>query len=246
MTKFSVTGGLDLGLFSDNPAAPAFYENEVGLPFVEALQHSPTYAEKFYSLGGSSLKINHSTEPMPPGRSGYRGLTIARAGLEQPVRLTDPDGLPITLVAPGSGGIEHYAITCEVSDAERQRQFLIDGLGAAPEADFLRLGHALIELVEVPGSGPAGPTFSRGFNYVVAFVDDTPAAHEALIELGATHSVPPTRLPERCVFSWLRDPSGNWLELVQPAALGPLPKVTAIDQRWREIIAWRDTGVAFE
>jgi catechol 2,3-dioxygenase-like lactoylglutathione lyase family enzyme len=241
---FKVVSGLDLGLFSDNPAMPAFYQNEVGLPFIETLRHSPTYEERFYAVNDSALKINLSTEPMPVGHSGYRGLSIARGGITAPVELVDPDGLPVRLVAPGTNGITQYGITCEVADSATQANFLMVGLGAGQEPDGgLRLGNALIELVEVADARPASPTWSTGFNYIVAFVDDILAAHDGLVEYGASQSVSPTRLADRCVFSWLRDPSGNWLELVQPATLGlGLPDVTPIEQRWQEIISWRETG----
>jgi catechol 2,3-dioxygenase-like lactoylglutathione lyase family enzyme len=246
MADFRVVDGLDLGLFSDTPAMPSFYEDTLGLPFVETLRHSPTYEERFYSLGPSSLKINYSSDPMPAGRSGYRGLRIPRAGVAEPVELTDPDGLRIVLMPTGSFEDPAFGIICAVPDVDRQARFLVDGLGASTALGGVRLGNALVTLEEQAGLTPAAPTWSTGFNYIVAFVDDVLAAHTGLQSFGAQHSVPPTRLADRCVFSWLRDPSGNWLELVQPASLGPtLPDVTPIEQRWAQIIAWRETGEAF-
>jgi hypothetical protein len=245
MANWTVVGGLDLGLFSDDPRAISFWTEEVALPFSETLQHSPTYQERFYSLGRtSSLKINYSTEPMPQGGSGYCGLTVARPELTEDVRLTDPAGLPVTLTARIGDTDALDEVVCRVPDIARQERFLTEGLGARPEAGGYRIGDSLLRLVE--GEPGTGPTWARGFNYVVAFVDDTPAAHAGLIELGATHSVPPTLLPERCVFSWLRDPSGNWLELVQQAGRGPLPDVAPIQQRWGDIVTWRETGTAID
>jgi predicted enzyme related to lactoylglutathione lyase len=245
MTAFQVTGDLDIGLFSDDAASVAFYENEVKLPFVETLRHSPTYEERFYSLGGSSLKINYSTDGMPDGNSGYRGLRLARAEVSADTVLVDPSGLPVTLT-PAGEGVPPVAITCEVRDLDRYTRFLSEGFGAVPDGPGWRIGQTVLLPVQVPGSADASPPWSRGFNYVVVFVDDIATAHEALIELGAQHSVPPTLLPERCAFSWLRDPSGNWVELVQPAGgTRPLPEVAPIETRWREITEWRTTGVAF-
>lgn len=247
MADYTVVDGLDLGLFSDDPRAVSFYADELGLPFVEALQHSPTYQERFYSLGGSSLKINYSTEPMPAGTSGYCALTLVRPDVAGEIERVDPAGVPVRLVATIPGSDAPVGVTCAVHDLEAHARFLVDGLGARPEAGGFRLARTLITLVEADDGAQrrAGPTWSRGFKYVVAFVDDVVAAHKGLIGLGAEHSVPPTRLADRCVFSWLRDPGGNWLELVQPAAVAALPDVTPIDQRWQEIIAWRETGVAF-
>jgi hypothetical protein len=237
----TVLGGLDLGLFSDDSRAVSFWTEDVGLPFVETLQHSPTYEERFYSIGGtSSLKINYSSEPMPAGGSGYCGLTITRPGQTETVVLTDPEGLPVTLTDHIEGSDALNAVACRVPDIDRQAEFLVTGLGATPQAGGYCLGSTLLTLVQGPTA--SGPTWARGFNYVVAFVADAPAAHAALIEVGATHAVPPTLLPDRCVFSWVRDPSGNWLELVQPSSAGPLPAVVPIQERWPQIITWRETG----
>lgn len=249
MAGFTVVDGLDLGLFSDDPRSVVFYAEEVGLPFVETLRHSPTYEERFYSLGdapgSSALKINYTTEQMPDGSSGYCGLELVRPGREEELDLVDPAGLPVRLTGGLAGSDAATAVTCAVSDVERQSRFLVDGLGARPEADGFRLGRTLVRLRESRSAEPAAPTWSRGFNYVVAFVDDIRAAHRSLLDLGAEHAVPPVRLRDRVVFSWVRDPGGNWLELVQPAAVAPLPDVTPIEQCWQEIIAWRETGAAF-
>jgi hypothetical protein len=45
------------------------------------------------------------------------------------------------------------------------------------------------------------------------------------------------------VFSWLRDPSGNWFELVQRDAPGwSLAEVDLAADCWDEIIEWRTAG----
>lgn len=245
MADYRVVAGVDLGLFSDDPRSIDFYSQDAGLPFVETLQHSPTYQERFYNLGSSSLKINYSTLPMPAGRSGYTGLEIVRADLRDDVELIDPAGLSVRLVRELPGTDAPVAVTCAVHDVDRQARFLVDGLGARAEADGFRLPHTLLRLTGSATQEPAGPTWSRGFKYVVAFVDDIVAAHSDLIGHGADHSVPPLRLGERSAFSWLRDPGGNWLELVQSASVAPLPDLVPIEQRWPEIVAWRETGVAF-
>jgi hypothetical protein len=137
-------------------------------------------------------------------------------------------------------------VTCEVRDVDRQARFLGEGLGAVERGPGFRIGTTVMELTENRAASPASAVWSWGFNYVVAFVDDIVAAHRGLIGRGAQHAAPPTRLVDRCVFSWLRDPGVNWLELVQPAALGALPPdVTPIDWRWQEITAWGETGEPF-
>jgi len=235
---------LDIGLFSDNPAMAGFYTNVLGLPFVEALPHSDTYSENFYAANGASLKINASTEPMEPGTSGYRGLIIARDGTTSAQEFVDPDGLVVTIVPPGHDGVHQMGIVCEVPDVAAERAFLIEGVGARDDQGVLRIGETAFFL-RPGGVARPTPTWRRGFNYYVVFVRDILTAHQQLLDKGAEHSAPPLRLADRCAFSWVRTPSGNWLELVQYADTGPLPDAPRAADRWPQIIRWRETGEAF-
>ena len=235
---------LDIGLFSDNPSMAGFYMNQLGLPFVEALPHSDTYSENFYAANGASLKINASTEPMDPGTSGYRGLIIAREGITRAQQFVDPDGLAVTLVPPGHDGVHQMGIVCEVPDVAAERAFLIEGVGARDDEGVLRIGETAFFL-RTGGVPRPTPTWRRGFNYYVVFVSDVSTAHQQLLDSGAEHSAPPLRLADRCAFSWVRTPSGNWLELVQYADTGPLPDAPRAADRWPQIIRWRETGEAF-
>jgi catechol 2,3-dioxygenase-like lactoylglutathione lyase family enzyme len=235
---------LDIGLFSDNPAMPEFYVHELGLPFVEALDHSPTYSENFYAANQASIKINFSTEAMEPGTSGYRGLIIARDDVQAPREYIDPDGLSVTFVPPGRDGVVQMGIVCDVPDTAAERAFLIDGLGARDEAGVLRIGRTALFLRAAPVGRPT-PVWRRGFNYYVLFVKDLLRAHRHAVDHGGEHSASPLLLGERCAFSWLRTPSGNWVELVQYADYGPLPRAPLAAERWPEITRWRETGEAF-
>ncbi len=248
MAAFTQTRSvLDVGLFSDNPAMPKFYAEELGLPFFEGIQHSPTYEERFYELNGGWLKINYSDEPMAPGISGYRELIIARDDLAEPRSLTDPDGLAIRLVPRGGDGVTQLGVRYAVGDVELQRRFLIDALDAVEDDHGLLVGDTRIVLEADPGGRRPTPTWRRGFNYLLVSVDDGPAAHAALIEAGAEHSLRPIRLGDRCIFSWVRDPNGGWIELVHYADNGkPLPEdVPGVEGLWEEVTAWREDGTAF-
>ena len=235
---------LDIGLFSDNPAMPDFYMNDVGLPFVEALPHSPTYSENFYAATRASLKINFSTEAMATGTSGYRALIIARDGEQRARELDDPDGLRLAIVPPGHNGVTQMGIVCDVPDERAERRFLVDGLGARDENGVLYIGETAIFLRVAAVRRPT-PVWRRGFNYYVLFVKDIMRAHRHAIDHGGEHSASPLLLGERCAFSWLRAPSGNWVELVQYADYGPLPHAPLAADRWPEITRWRETGEAF-
>ena len=214
-----VDNALDLGLFSDNPDMPAWYTDELGAPPVEVISHSPTYAERFYRLGRSCLKINHSTEPMPQGASGYQELVVARAGIDQPVTLHDPDGLPITLVPQADLDGAELAIVMGVADPGRQQEFFCDALGAAAVPGGVRLGDALFRFAPDPSATRPAPTWSRGFKYYVLFVDDTPASHAELV--GGEPSM------DSALSAWATDACSRGCET--PAATGsswssaPLP-----------------------
>jgi lactoylglutathione lyase len=247
MGAFRITRDLfDIGLFSDNPAMPQFYEHELGLPYVDVLQHSPTYQERFYEVNGASLKINYSIEPMQPGSSGYRGLLIARDDVATPQTVTDPDGLEITLVPRGAPGASTLGVRVAVADVDRQRDFLVDALDATEDGEDLVVGSTRFLVERATGATTPTPTWRRGFNYVLIAVDDAAAAHDALIAAGAVHGMRPIRLADRCVFSWVRDPNGNWVEIVQYAAdTGELPDIPRADQLWPQITAWRVDGTPY-
>lgn len=235
---------LDIGLFSDNPAMPPFYVDELGLPFVEGLPHSPTYSENFYAATGASVKINYSFESMAPGTSGYRKLIIARAGTREPQEFVDPDGLSVAIVPPGHEGVTQMGIVCDVADEAVERAFLAEGLGARDDNGTLRIGETAIFLRVATVDRPT-PVWRRGFNYYVLFVKDIMRAHRHAVDHGGEHSASPLLLGERCAFSWVRTPSGNWVEFVQYADYGPLPKAPLAADRWPEITRWREAAEAF-
>jgi hypothetical protein len=240
-------GTLEPGLFSDHgPVMQDFYLSKVGLPFVEDLPHSPTYRELHFGLPGGKLKIQASTEPMALAVTGYTEVLIARDGLAAVQTLTDPDGLAVTLTPPGHRGVTHNGVTCAVPDVDAHRRFLIEGMGATDHAGGLRVGDTQLFVTEAPAPGPVTPPMRRGFTYLTLIVDDCAAAHEALLAAGAEHSLRILRLADRCNFSWVRDPSGNWVEMVQYARLsGPLPPVDRLEDHWDEVERWREDAVSY-
>lgn len=240
-------GLLDPGLFSDHaPAMWAFYEQGVGLPRLESLRHSPTYQEVFFSLPPGKLKIQSFDTPMGPAVTGYRELLVARDGLAAARTLRDPDGLAVTVVPPGERGVTSAGIVVGVRDPDAQERFLMDGMGARRHAGGLRVGETQLFVEEDPKARPTTPTARRGFVYLTLIVHDCAAAHEALLAAGAEHSARVLRLMDRCLFSWVRDPAGNWIEIIQYAELsGPLPEAPRLADHWAEVERWRDHGTAY-
>ncbi len=240
-------GVLDPGLFSDNaPKMQDFYISEVGLGFIEELVHSPTYRELMFTVPGGKMKIQASTETMQPAVTGYRELIIARPGLSEARSMTDPDGLTVTLVPPGHRGVTHVGVVCAVADVGAQARFLSKAMDARPLDGGLRVGDTQLILQEAEGPYATTPPFARGFTYITLIVHDNVAAHQALLDAGAEHSARILRLADRCLFSWVKDPSGNWIEMVQYAELsGPLPDVDRLADVWDDVVVWRETAAAF-
>jgi catechol 2,3-dioxygenase-like lactoylglutathione lyase family enzyme len=240
-------GLLDPGLFSDNEATMRkFYEGDVGLPMIERLPHSDTYAEVFFELLPGKLKIQSFVEPIAPAVTGYRELLIARPGLTEPVATEDPDGLRVHLVPSGHRGVTTAGYVVSVPDVDAQLRFLADGMGAVEADGGYRVGDTQLFVEEGPRSGEPTPAARKGFVYLTMIVHDCAAAHAQLLRAGATHSLRMLRLADRCLFSWVRDPNGNWVEIVQYAELsGPLPDIDRLDQHWDEVTEWRENGTAF-
>jgi len=77
---------IDIGFATNNaPAALAFWQNEIGLPFDHTQPIRRGCKQHRHDLCGSILKINQVYEPLPDNPpSGYRELLIARDGIATP------------------------------------------------------------------------------------------------------------------------------------------------------------------
>ena len=234
---------LDPGLFSDNAEAmQRFYTDTVGLPLLERLQHDDSYAEIFFELPEGKLKIQASTNPMGPASSGYRELYLARE-VAEPITRHDPDGLTVHVVPPGYRGVTNVGVVCAVPDVATQQAFLTRGMGATPHEGGFRVGDTQIFLEHDPTIAAASPPMRRGFTYITLVVHEAERCRDALIAAGASNSLRLMRLADRCLFAWLRDPHGNWIEILQYAHLsGELPDIDRIADNWDEVIAWRESG----
>ena len=97
---------LDIGLFTNDIAAHAeFWGDTVDLRLDHQLELREGWVQHRYDAHGSVIKVNHYAAPLasyPP--SGYRALTIARAG--QPAwEGRHPGGEHVRLVPPGTDGV---------------------------------------------------------------------------------------------------------------------------------------------
>ena len=235
------------GLFTDRIEPMEAFYTGLGLRFMEKLVQSETYAELFYELPGSKLKIqsdSHGT--LENARSGYVGLSVAWPPLTEVEWHQDPDGLDFRLVPRGHQGITSLGFSVEVPDAARYRRFLVEGMGAFDSEHGVRVGDTQFLIAESPGLDRSTPICRKGFTYITLIVHDLRAAQEVLLASGAEASFDMTRLHDRCVFSFVKDPFGNWIEIVQYANLsGPLPDARRIEDHLDEVIRWREQGTSF-
>ena len=214
---------LDIGLFTTRPDAHrAFWEGELGLAFNHVLPMGPGHKQHRFDLpGGSVLKVNAVSELTRSPPSGYRRLVIIREGLAEPVNLADPDGNEVTLAAPGYLGMSQIGVIMGVRNRARCRAFYGKVLGLAPgrPADSFRVGESLIQLTPDPDAVRDVAIRGPGYRYTTLQVFDCEAEHEAVLARGGTQGARPFRAGDVAIFSMVRDPDGNWIELSQRASI---------------------------
>ncbi len=218
---------IDIGFATnDAPAALAFWQNEIGLPFDYTQPIRRGYKQHRHDLCGSVLKINQVYEPLPDtAPAGYRELLIARDGIATPKPLLDPDGNRVSLVPSGTFGIERIGIRLAVRDVEAHRRFYKEALGL-PESKIDRAGAAAflagdtVLIAEPAPDAPHDASFEgKGWRYITFQVFDVDREHAWVLAHGGLEARAPVTLGTTARVSMVRDPDGNWIELSQRASI---------------------------
>lgn len=216
----------DIGIFTnDLQSVLSFWQAEVGATFDHVLSIGPGHDQHRHDILGSVLKINHVSEPLsdsPP--TGYRELVIARRGLTRPQRLTDPNGIAVTLVPHGYEGIQQVAIRIGVRDLAAHRHFYGTALGLAkgdPTSKRLayRAGETVIFLEESSDAPADASVQGMGWRYITFQVFKVDEEHRRVLQHGGREALAPQTLGTTAKFSMVRDPDGNWIELSQRASI---------------------------
>lgn len=249
MDQMLARPGLDFGVPTDNgPAMRAFYGDQLGLKFLQENEIIPGHDEVFYELNGGWWKLNTSVEPLQPAVTGYRSLLVADATVTEPLEMSDPDGLPVAVVPRGYRGVDQVGMEMVVPDVAAQRRFLLEGCGGVPIGeDGIRVGNTVIFVQPAEGPMEITPIVRRGLTMLTFIVTDLLAAHQHLLDHGALHGLRASDdpgVPGRCLFSFVRDPNGNWIELVQFAEGEPLAPPPWPNPSFEEFMAFRDDGTA--
>lgn len=216
---------IDVGL-SSNDLEPMlrFWQQDAGLRFDHVQPIRRGQKQHRHDAQGSVIKLNHHVEPLPDAApSGYRELIIARAGVETPQHMHDPDGNRVCLVAPGHDGISQIAVAMAVRDLAAHRRFYGDILGFAGQSwsggPAFRLGDSLILLKEDAAATVDPIRQARGWRYITLQVADIDAVHDELRAKGVREGLAPVTLGEVARISMILDPDGNWIELSRRASI---------------------------
>jgi catechol 2,3-dioxygenase-like lactoylglutathione lyase family enzyme len=216
---------VDIGLSTNNlDPMLHFWQNRAGLPFDHLLPVRRGQRQHRHDALGSVVKINHHVEPLPAAPpSGYRELIVAREGLTEPGRLTDPDGNRVSLVPFGHEGISQIGVRLTVRDLDAHRRFYAESLGFPEEyrtsGAAFRAGESLIILEEDAGAPFNSGRRGTGWRYITFQVFKVDEVHARILAAGGREGLAPTTLGTVARISMILDPDGNWIELSQRASI---------------------------
>lgn len=219
---------IDIG-FATNaaPAALAFWQNEIGLPFDYTQPIRRGYKQHRHDLCGSILKINQVYETLPDNPpSGYLELLIARDGITAAQSMADPEGNRVALVPKGMFGIERIGIRLGVRNVGAHRRFYTEALGlkeggaVGTDGATTFLAGDTVLIVEPADDAPDDAAFEgRGWRYITFQVFEVDREHAHVLAHGGREARAPVTLGTTARISMVRDPDGNWIELSQRASL---------------------------
>src|SRR5438874_2306615 len=122
---------LDVGLSTNQwDAMRAFYIDNLGLPYEELLPVGGGVRQHRLGLRGGVLKVNDTRDTLGDEPTGYTRLFIADDGVTAATAATDPDGLEVVRVPPGTAGIDAVGVELSVADLDTYERFATAALGA--------------------------------------------------------------------------------------------------------------------
>ncbi len=204
----------------------SFWQGPAGLVFEELLPTGGGNHQHRHAVNGSVFKLNHSRNGLPEvSPSGYRGMWIARDDVEERQELVDPDGNHVMLVPRGEEGVEGIAVSVGVRDPDAHARFYTEALQFEEMGGGrFRCGDSILVVEHDPDATGDSSIQGRGFRYLTIQVFDCRAEHARILAVGGIEGAAPRQHGEVALYSMVRDPDGNWVEISQRASLtGPLP-----------------------
>jgi lactoylglutathione lyase len=207
---------IDVGLSTDNiEPMLQFWQSEAGVPLDEVQSPREGHTQYRHDALGSWVKINHFVGPLankPP--CGYLELLIARD--DQPRSLVDPDGNRVSIVTPGTHGVQQIGLRIGVRSLDDHRRLYHEAFGLPDEpysgGAAFRAGESLL-LIEERADAPIDASFGgKGWRLLTFQVKSVDIEFAAAIGAGCQSALAPvTHGPIRIAL--MRDPDGNMIEL---------------------------------
>jgi len=213
---------LDIGLFSNRRDEQlSFWQQTVGLAYDHLGKLGGGMQQHRHHVNGSILKMNHARDPLPAAPPGpIRALHIARAGLDRPRDLADPDGNAVRLVAAGAEGVVGIAIMLRVANRDATDHFYRHVMQfESPRKGNYRCGDSLVIVGEEGAVERSTEWRARGWRYMTVQVFDAAHEHAGLMQRGATEGAPLRVLGDTVRYSFVCDPDGTFIEISQRASL---------------------------
>lgn len=213
---------IDVGLFSTRREAQlAFWQGPVGLPYDHLGKLGGGMQQHRHHMNGSILKMNHSRDPLPDvPPSGIVELLIARAGLDAPRHLIDPDGNRVTLVPSGCEGVVGIGVVLRVGNRDATDRFYRHVMQFdSPSRGVYRAGDSLVIVGEEGPVEKSAEWRAPGFRYTTVQIFDAAKEHEGILARGGEEGAPLRVLGDTVRYSFVRDPDGNFIEISQRASL---------------------------
>lgn len=213
---------MDVGLFTNRRDEQLrFWQQTVGLEYDHMGKLGGGMQQLRHHMNGSILKVNHARDPLAPApASGIVRIRIARAGLDAPRALADPDGNRVLLVPPGDEGVTGIAIELAVGNRDAHDRFWRHAMQFDPAGPGIYLcGDTRVIVVEERRIERCDDWRAPGWRYTTVQIRDCVAEHAGVLARGGEEGRAPALLGETVRYSFVRDPDGNFIELSQRATL---------------------------
>ena len=206
---------LDVGLYTNNlDEMLTFWQNQAHATFTEMLPVGGGVRQHRHAVGNSVIKINHTRQPIAPGRpTGLSQVEIFTPSVQGPSPLTDPDDNKLCLSPPNARNT-NLSLSLVTPNLSAQQDFYGGTLGFKElSPTSFAVGASTVELVE--GDLASFERAGLGYRYMTFQVFDVVSEHAYIVNHGGKEGMAPVRLGDVAYISFVLDHDRNWLEISQ-------------------------------